>query len=101
DAPLRMMMAVSSDPAESIVRSKPFAIDSTAAKTSTTAATPMTATREAPRRCGRFRMLSQLTATICLMLRMMLSPGQRVDDRETHGLERREDSGNDPGGHHQ
>ena len=42
--PARKTMATSSEPAASIVRSKPLAIDSTAAKTSTTAATPTTAT---------------------------------------------------------
>ena len=60
--PLRRTIAVSSDPAATMVRSNPLAIESTAAKTSTTAATPMTATTEPATRFGRLRMLRWVTA---------------------------------------
>jgi hypothetical protein len=84
-APERMTIAVPSDPAEIIVRSKPFAIDSTAANTSTTAATPMTATSDDDRRCGRFRMLSAVTAATCFSVRMADSPIRGPGRRRSSG----------------
>jgi ATP-dependent Clp protease ATP-binding subunit ClpC len=63
---------------KTIVRSKPLAIDNTAANTSTTAATPMTATSDDARRWGTLRVLSAVTAAICFSVRIpILSPVRR------------------------
>ena len=60
----KKILAEKTDPADIIVRSKPLAIDRTAAKTSTTAATPITATVDDATRCGRVRRFSHGTAMI-------------------------------------
>ena len=53
--PPRMTIAVSGDPAPASAARNPSAMESTATKTTTTPATPVTATRDEPARCGTVR----------------------------------------------
>jgi len=61
--PARMTMTVSAAPVFAIVARNPSAIDSTATSTPTTPTMPTTATADGPRRAGRVRRLTRVTAT--------------------------------------
>ena len=58
--PPRMTMAVSGEPAPARAARNPSAMESTATKTTTTPATPVTATRDEPARCGTVRSVSAI-----------------------------------------
>ena len=95
--PARSTMTVCGSPVPVIAARKPSAIDSTAVKTITTPAMPMTATVDEPSRCGIDRSVTPVTAMIWESQFMrVIHFAQRVDDLEPACLERRQEAGAEP-----
>ena len=85
-------------PDDSIVALTPSAIESTATKTSTTPAMPITATADEPSRSRIDRMVTPVTAIICEIIQFLLSASTML---QAAGLEGRQRTGGEPEHQHQ
>src|SRR5262245_6310075 len=93
--PARKTRARPVEPEPPIAAEKPAEIDSTDTNTTTTPAIPIIATAEEPNRLGIVRRLTNMMATVCLshLKQFLLVSSERVGDSQSHGSQRRRDSG--------
>src|SRR6185295_18305982 len=82
-APARITRTRFGEPALTMAARKPADTDNTATNTMTTPAMPTIATADELMRRGIVRMLSIVTASVCLSQLMSVSP-QSVDNAEAH-----------------
>src|SRR3954469_24723212 len=100
--PARSTMAISGAPDPVMVRWKPLAMAKNASSTTTTSATAITVDSDSHRRCEiLFRLMAVTAATCKNSERMFSTSSERGGDLEPHGVERRNDAGDQAEAEHQ